>query len=283
MYGRMPEVEKPDPMLPSLRAAIGNAIRVKSYLPFCAYAFLLALFTGGCPILFGMIEKSFLRLSDGTVMLLANLRLLGSLIGFYIGGKVVERYGTKPMFLSAHFGFGAILFLFLWRDASGGSVVTILALLEALFGILWAASSVAFIVEMYALIPPENKSLTTSMFFTLQGAGTALGGMLPAWAIQLGMFRENWTMAGAPRSDYDALLVICGTLVVEADFFFVFMVYCSVYPVGLGNAAVLNPSFFRSVRLMGRSKPSRPVTHLDLAANTFRCCRSNCHRTRFPN
>ena len=48
------------------------------------------------------------------------------------------------------------------------------------------------------------------------------------------------------------------------------MVYCSVHTVGIGNPAVLNPSFFRSVRLMERSKPFRPVTHLDLAANTFR-------------
>ena len=214
MYARLPEVEKPDPTLPSLGVVLGKVIRFRAYLPFCAYAFLLALFTGGCPILFGMIEKTFLHLSDGTVALLANLRLLGSILGFYLGGKIVEKLGTKPMFLSCHFGFGAVLFLFLWRDASGGPVVPILAILEALFGLVLAASSVAFTVEMYALIPPENKSLSTSVFMTLQGAGISLGGMLPACAIRLGMFRESWSLAGVMRSDYDALLLICGTLVV---------------------------------------------------------------------
>jgi hypothetical protein len=189
-------------------------IRFRAYLPFCAYAFLLALFTGGCPILFGMIEKTFLHLSDGTVTLLANLRLLGSIVGFYLGGKIVAKLGTKSMFLFCHFGFGIILFLFLWRNAGGGPLVPILGSLEAMFGLVWAASSVAFTVEMYALIPPENKSLSTSVFATLQGAGIAMGGMLPAWAIQLGMFREHWNFVGVVRSDYDALLLICGTLVV---------------------------------------------------------------------
>ena len=200
--------------MPPLRVGLGKVIRFRAYLPFCAYAFLLALFTGGCPILFGMIEKTFLSLSDGTVALLANLRLIGSILGFYVGAKIVERFGTKPMFLSCHFGFGLILFLFLWRDAGGGPVVPILAILEAMFGLVLAASSVAFIVEMYALIPSENTSLSTTVFMTLQGAGTMLGGMLPAWAIRLGMFRENWNLAGAVRSDYDALLLICATLVV---------------------------------------------------------------------
>lgn len=213
LYFRLPEVEKPDPTIPSLGVVLGKVIRFRSFMPFCAYAFLLSLFTGGCPILFGMIEKTFLHLSDGTVALLANLRLLGSIAGFYLGGKIVGKLGTKPMFLSCHFGFGLILFLFLWRDAAGGPLVPILGILEALFGLVFAASSVAFTVEMYALIPPENKSLSTSVFMTLQGAGISLGSVLPAWAIRLGMFRESWSMAGVMRSDYDALLLICGTLV----------------------------------------------------------------------
>jgi predicted MFS family arabinose efflux permease len=214
LYSRLPEAEKPDPTLPPLGAALQKVIRAKAYLPFCAYAFLLALFTGGCPILFGMIEKTVLRMSDGTVALLANMRLLGSILGFYLGGKAVERHGTKPVFLACHFGFGVILFLFLWRGAGEWPVAPILAGIEALFGMVWAASSVAFTVEMYALIPSEGKSLSTSVFMTLQGAGASLGGMLPAWAIRLGMFSETWTLAGTPRSDYDALLLICGTLVV---------------------------------------------------------------------
>lgn len=214
LYLRLPEVEKFDPALPSFRTALGNVIRSQAYLPFCAYAFLLALFTGSCPVLFGMIEKKVLHLSDGIVVLLANVRMLGAILGFFIGGKIVERMGTKAMFLVCHFCFGAIMFLFLWRDASGGAIIPILLILEGLFGMVFAASSVAFTVEMYALIPSAGKSLSTSVFLTLQGTGVALSGLLPAWAIHLGMFRETWTLAGTQRSDYDALLLICGTFVI---------------------------------------------------------------------
>lgn len=216
LYARLPEMEPPNPDLPGLRVAIGQVVRNATYLPFCAYAFLLALFTGGCPILFGMIEKTYLDLSNGTVVLLANVRMLGAIAGFFLGGKVVNRFGTKAVFLSCHFAFGLVLLLFLWRNGWGGPLVPILASAEALFGMLTAASSVAFTVEMYALIPAENKSVSTSAFMTLQGAGTTLGGMLSAGVIRLGALKEEWLFAGAPRSDYDALLLICATLVTVA-------------------------------------------------------------------
>lgn len=215
-YTRFPEIEQPDHALPSFRAALGNVLQSQDYLPFCAYAFLLALFTGGCPILFGLIEKTILHLSDGTVTLLANVRLIGSILGFYLGGKVVERWGTKLIFLTCHFCFGAILVFFLWRDASGCPLLLILGVLESFFGLMLAASSVAFTTEMYALIPVESKSLSTSLFLTLQSVGTALSGILATWAIRLGMFRETWTFAGAIRSDYDVVLLIYATLVVVA-------------------------------------------------------------------
>jgi MFS family permease len=216
LYERLPEVEPPNPALPALRVALGQVMGNQAYLPFCAYAFLLALFTGGCPILFGMIEKTHLNLSNGTVVLLANIRMLGAIAGFFLGGKVVERYGTKAVFLCCHFAFGVVLLLFLWRNGWGGPVVPMLALAEALFGLFTAASSVAFTVEMYALIPGAGKSLSTSVFMTLQGAGATLGGMLSAGLVQLGVLKEQWMLAGTPRSDYDALLMICATLVVVA-------------------------------------------------------------------
>ena len=47
-------------------------------------------------------------------------------------------------------------------------------------------------------------------------AGTTLGGMLSAGVIRLGALKEEWLLAGVPRSDYDALLLICATLVIVA-------------------------------------------------------------------
>lgn len=217
LYARVPEIEPSNPDLPRLGVAMKPVMRNAAYLPFCAYAFLLALFTSGCPILFGMIEKTHLNLSNGTVVLLANIRMLGAIAGFFLGGKVVQRFGTKRIFLVSHFAFGIVLFLFMWRNGWGGPVVPFLAVFEALFGLFTAASSVAFTVEMYALIPAENKSLSTSLFMTLQGAGATLGGLLSAGLIRLGVLKEEWVLAGVLRSDYDALLLICATLVIVAS------------------------------------------------------------------
>lgn len=214
-FTRIPELERETCSSRDLPAALLKIARSSGYLPFCAYLFIIHLFVGGCPVLFGLIEKRVLTMGDSTVVLLANITMIGSVLGFYIGGKAVDRIGTKPVFLVCHFGYGLSLALFVIRDLLPCPVFPILAAVHAMFGVLVAAGSIAFSTEMLALIPAERKSLTTSICSTMIQGGSALSGLLGAWGISMGIFSSSWTLSGAAtRSAYDVILLVYGVMIV---------------------------------------------------------------------
>ena len=79
-----------------------KVLRIPGYLPFCAYCFLLMLFTGACPMIFSLMEKDVLGFSDDRIVLIGNLMALGGMLGFVLGGRMVDRFGTKYVFLCCH-------------------------------------------------------------------------------------------------------------------------------------------------------------------------------------
>ena len=126
---------------------------------------------------------------------------------------MVDRLGTKYVFLCCHFGFATILFLFLWRALFPGKVQIIVGILTILFGMVQAASSIAMTSETLVLIPVENKSLATGLWFTLYSGGTGLSGVLSGQALELGLLSDSWTWLGQHMSRYDGLLLFCVTMV----------------------------------------------------------------------
>jgi MFS family permease len=212
-YMRLPELESAEPSETRLRKALGQTIGAKGYMSFCSYVFLLSLFTVSCPTLFGLIEKQVVLLGDAQVAWMGNLMMMGAVAGFVAGGKAVDRLGTRPVFLVCHFGYGAVLLLFLLRGLAPVSPIQAVSALRFLFGFVAAASSIAISTELLALIPPQNKSLSTSVCMTLSRAGGALSGLLSAWVLKLGLLQESWTFWGLNLSSYDSLLLACGAMV----------------------------------------------------------------------
>lgn len=213
-YARIPELERETDPRAGLFAILSAIIHTPGYMPFCAYVFIINLFIGGCSTLFGLVEKRVLDLGDGTVMLLANLTLLASVAGYYVGGKAVDRIGTKPVFLICHFGYGVSLVLFVARGTIPFPPMVTLGLVHALFGFLMAAGSIAIASEMFALIPATYKSVSTSFCGTMSYTGAALSGLLSAWGIRLGMFSDSWGFFNATGSAYDAVLLCYGVMIV---------------------------------------------------------------------
>jgi MFS family permease len=126
---------------------------------------------------------------------------------------MIDRFGTKYVFLCCHFGFGIILLLFLCRNLFTDEIRIVVGILTILFGMVQAASSIAMTSETLALIPPENKSLATGLWFTLYSGGTGLSGILSGQALELGVFNESWIWLEQSMSSYDGLLLFSGTMV----------------------------------------------------------------------
>jgi len=212
-YLQIPELEKCIVKKESFRTSFLKVLNIPRYLPFCAYCFLLTLFTGACPQIFNLIEKDVLLWSKVEIVFFGNLLVAGALAGFFIGGRMIDRFGTKYVFLYCHFGFGTILFLFLLRNLFMEEIWIFVAILTILFGMIQAASSIAMTSETLALIPPKNKSLATGLWFTLYSGGIGLSGILSGKALEMGIFSESWNWLGQSMSNYDGLLLLSGTMV----------------------------------------------------------------------
>jgi MFS family permease len=212
-YQRIPELDKIMPKKETFRKSFLKVLAIPEYLSFCAYCFLLALFTGACPQIFNLIEKDILHLSKVEMVFIGNLLFVGALAGFFLGGRMVDKIGTKYVFLWCHFGFSLILFLFLWRGVFPGEVKITVGVLTILFGLVQAASSIAMTSETLAMIPAENKSLAIGLWFTLYSGGVGFSGVLSGNALELGLFSDTWSWFGQAMSRYDGLLMLCGSMV----------------------------------------------------------------------
>ena len=213
-FSRIPELEVDRAGAASFREALAALARLPSYLPFCSYVFLLMLVTTASPTLFALVEKEVLGLGDNHVVWLSNLLMVGAVCGYFAGGKAVDRYGTKAAFLSCHITYGAVLFLFACRALVPLPQAWLVGAANALFGFVFAGSSVAISTELMALLPRGHKALAAAFCQALYVGGGALGGMICAWVLDSGMLSPSWMLAGRPMSPYDALLIGCGTAVV---------------------------------------------------------------------
>lgn len=68
------------------------------------------------------------------------------------------------------------------------------------------AVGIANTSELLALIPPEDKALSTGFNLTLAAAGGSLSGFFSGQILKVNALPEQWTVAGHVLSAYDLLL-----------------------------------------------------------------------------
>jgi len=214
LYNGVPELERQRTRTGSFSQTLGKLVRLKGYAGFCAYIFLLTLFTAGCGSLFALVEKNTLALSSGWVVLLANIGMVGGMFGLFLGGRAIDRWGTKYVFMICHFGFGAGILGFLMRSVMPFPLLAALGGVHFFLGSVAAASGLAIISEMLALIPKENKALSTSIGTSMILAGSALSGLMSAAILKADIVRENWALLGKQMSQYDAILLAHAVMIV---------------------------------------------------------------------
>ena len=189
-----------------------GAIRYSLHWPglasFCAYVFLLTLATGMTHTTFALTEKMVLGLSDSVVVWLGNLGVFGSILGFLLGGMMIDRYGTKIIFLVGHFGAGILMFTFVARGGIPLPTLLTLGLCHGLAGFLLSAVGLAMTTEMFSLEPDRGKNVAYALMNSCMMIGSSLAGVLGAGAIKLGIFQEKWHLFGATMGAYDALLLL---------------------------------------------------------------------------
>ena len=224
LYLKIPEVEKNRTRGESMRNILAKVPDIQGYMPFCAYCFLLMLATGSWPVTLGLLEKNVLSFSDDAIVHMGTMLFLGSILGFYAGGRLVDRFGTKIVFLVVHFSYFVFLFLVILRGLVSFPMTTYFSILTFCLGLVQAASSIALTSEMMALTPPSNRSVITSICISLQAGGAAISGLISGKIIEYGVLSKTWTFKSLTLSCYDSLILFYAVMV------FVFIVTLGLIP-----------------------------------------------------
>jgi MFS family permease len=224
LYSKIPEREKNRSGKKSILSIVAGIPQVPGYMPFCAYCFLLMLATGTWPATMGLLEKNVLHFSDDAIVHMGTMLFMGSMVGFYTGGKMVDKFGTKMVFLVVHFSYFLFLFLVILRGVVPIPPVYYFSFLTFGLGLIQASSSIALTSEMVALAPEKNKSVIISLCMSLQWGGAAISGVISGKLIEYGILSKTWIFKGLSLSNYDSLILFSSVMV------FVFIVTLGLIP-----------------------------------------------------
>jgi len=215
-YARIPELENAQGEA-NHRSTFSKAIRAvlatPGYLHFNGYVFLITLFTAAVPIVFGLMQKDVFDFTPALITLMGTLLLSGSVLGCWAGGPVVDRYGSRMVFIVSHLLYAASMLALLARHEMPWSLITHVGACTLVFSFVGGMIGVAITAEMLALIPSTNKSLSTAFTLTLFNGGIALSGLGVSRMIGWNILAPEWQMLGRTYTDYDALILFFAGMV----------------------------------------------------------------------
>lgn len=213
-YAAIPELEPPIRQHRNFWATFINTLRAESLVPVTIYVFFVHLFTSAGPYLFGLIQKDVLNYGDNDVVFMQVIMMIGMVIGYYLGGRFIDRWSAKPVFISSHIMLVLSMLLFFFRNFVPLPVTATIVIAQVLFGIAQAAFLNAWSTELMLLIPQQNKSLSSAIFLLAADGGVGLSGALAGGLIGLQMIRTQWHINSVVLSHYDAILLLYAAMTV---------------------------------------------------------------------
>jgi len=214
-YARIPELENAggeDNHREPLHKAIKAVLVVPGYIRFNIYLFLITLFSAGVPLLFGFMQKDVFMFSPAQISGVGTLLLVGSVVGCWVGGRTVDRYGTRVVFLATHFGYALAMLTMLLRHWVPWSLPVHVGVCVLLFTMVAGIAGVANTSEVLALIPAANKSLSTAVNMTLWSLAAALSVLIVSRVTSLSILSPEWQMFGHTYSAYDSLIIFYASM-----------------------------------------------------------------------
>jgi MFS family permease len=206
VYLRIPEIEKASQSQQSFLEALKSVIAAPDLLPFSCYVFLTSLVLGASASLIALMGKDILGFSEQTIVLMGALLLGGSMCGHYLGGKLVDHFGTRVVFLLGHYVSGVVLALILLRHWVPLPALVYMGAITVCIGGLASVRGIAATSEQFALMPKDNKSMASSFMTTMQLGAMSLSSIIASRIIDAGVLAESWSLWGKEMCIYDTLL-----------------------------------------------------------------------------
>ena len=103
--------------------------------------------------------------------MLSAISMVGLILGYSLGGHLVQRYGVKVVLLFAHVGFAVLNFVLLGVRTGRLASVMVLAATLGVYGVLVACASIAVSSQLLTLASPANKAVSIAFGYSLYAAG----------------------------------------------------------------------------------------------------------------
>ena len=218
-------VLKPVAKSPPLRlgAAIRDALANRSLTGFGVYLFFLYTAANAAIPVVIVFARNHLRLADSLVVMLSAVTMGGLIIGFLIGGRLVQRYGVKVLLLAAHIGFAVLNVSLLTVHSGGVGGVVKLGTILAGYGMFFACASIAVSSELLALASPTNKAVSIAFGYSLYAAGLGGSRVLASLVLGSGILAEHWQVGTIVFTRYHSLFLANAVGVVLAMALLIFV------------------------------------------------------------
>ena len=195
-----------------IRQALGISIRNGPLVSYSVYVCLLSIaYTSLIPLTL-LYLKNHIQLPAGQVQIFSTIGIAGSITGFFLYGKLSDKFKIKHLELFVHVAFTLAAFAMALLNKNTPGFIYLAGFIY--FMISYASST--FLCnnssELLALARPGNKPMAMAFLQTYQNLGVALGRTGTAMILGANLLATNWQLGAMSISHYQTIFLLCGTI-----------------------------------------------------------------------
>lgn len=207
------ETRQSDTEVRDFRASFRTSITNAPLCGFSIYLFCLNLASYSTLPLGFMYLKNHMPVGDNVLVIISSVTMLGTLIGYLVAGRMLQRFGAKKMLLALHLLFALVNFALFGCGPSFPAAVTVITILLTVYGFLTAASSVVTSSEMMALARPGNKAMAMALCGSFLYGGMGLSRVFSSLLLGGGILAASWNWGSVQYTNYQSLFLFSGIIV----------------------------------------------------------------------
>jgi len=200
-YRSLPDAPPSREPAKNLFASVKLSFQLPGFLPYLGYLLLLILVTGNGQDMLRLSAVRGCGLGDNRVLFLTVSSMTGSLLGFTIAGKWIDRLGPRPVFLACHFGFSLALSLFPLRDLLHLDPFVAGILASLLLGLSSSSLGLATTAQSFRVCTGTQRTIAYAQISAVQGVGSGLSGFALAGVV------HHLGSAQLVRNPFDLILI----------------------------------------------------------------------------
>lgn len=217
----------------SFREGLAKVMANKPLTGFSVYCFVLNLAAYGTIPLVALYMKKGLNAPENVIVLISSISLAGMLTGSFCSGKIITRFGVRPVLLAVHITYAItnLILFFLGKGCMTDKLLyTVIGLALFAYSFMYACSDIAGSCEMMTLATPGNKVVAMGFFNGFNYSGRGMSRLLTSLILGSGALAANWTLGGLNISHYQTLFLLYAVCVIFAASLLV--VVPAIFPKG---------------------------------------------------